>query len=361
MSPLLKSVEKAGIRGLRLKRNPSLITAADFFDEVGELRTAYAKLINAADDKRIAVIPSVSYGMANVIHNVKLKKGDHVVVAAEQFPSNYYPWQRLCSDSGAELKSIAPPEGLVDRGKGWNVNILESISKNTRVVAIANTHWTDGTKFDLVAIRKRTTEVGALLIIDGTQSVGALPFDVSEVRPDALICAGYKWLLGPYGIGVAYYSEYFDGQKPVEESWLNRLNSEDFTGLVNYQSEYHPGARRYEVGERGNFILIPMMLKAIEQISRWGVANIQEYCVSISRNAIEKLREKDFWIEDEPYRAGHIIGLRLPQGKDVEKVKAALFKNKINVSFRGSAIRVAPNVYNDENDLKKLVRVLIAS
>lgn len=358
LSPLLKSVEKAGIRALRTKRNPFKITAQDFFSDSEKLRAEYAKLINVQDPKRIVIIPSVSYGLANVAANLKIGKGENIIVAAEQFPSNFYTWQRLCADTGADLKIISSPDQLKDRGRLWNERILDGITTATKAIALAHTHWADGTKFDLAAIRKRTRDVGALLIIDGTQSVGALPFDLQKFQPDALVCAGYKWLLGPYSIGLAYYGEYFDNGKPIEESWMNRLNSEDFTSLVTYQEKYQPGALRYEVGEHSNFNLVPMMLKALEQLNRWGIANIQEYCASITRDAITKLKEKDFWIEEESFRGHHLFGIRLPEGMDLQKIKDELAKSKIYVSFRGNAIRVAPNVYNDENDLMKLVRVL---
>src|SRR5690606_28089578 len=143
-----------------------------------------AKLINAPDPKRIVIIPSVSYGMANVVRNLDIKKGQHIIVATEQFPSNVYPWQRLCEDAGAQIISVAPPDNYSNRGKRWNEKILESINANTKAVAIGHVHWADGTRFDLEAIRKRTREVGALLVIDGTQSVGALPFDVQHIQPD---------------------------------------------------------------------------------------------------------------------------------------------------------------------------------
>jgi selenocysteine lyase/cysteine desulfurase len=315
-------------------------------------------VINVKDPKRIALVNSVSYGMANVARNIKINRGQHILVAAEQFPTNVYPWQRVCDDTGAELKFVHPPETLESRGKIWNERFLEAINKDTRAVAIANTHWADGTKFNLEAIRKRTSEVGALLIVDGTQSVGALPFDVARIQPDALVCAGYKWLFGPYGLAMAFYGEYFDNGKPVEENWINRLNSEDFTQLVNYQPEYQPGALRYDAGQHSNFILLPMMLKALEQINRWKVSNIQEYCSFITAAAVATLREKGFWIENENYRGGHLFGIRLPDGMNMDRVKDAFRKNKIYVSFRGNAIRVAANVYNDQKDLIKLVSVL---
>lgn len=359
MSPLLKSAEKAGIRGLRAKRNPALISNEDFFSDSNELRKAFAQLIHAPDPLRVVIIPSVSYGMATVARNIRLRKGENVVVADQQFPSNFYPWKRLCDDYEAEVKVISPPDTMIDRGKKWNERILESITIGTRVVAIAPLHWADGTRFDLMAIRKRSEEVGALLIVDGTQGVGAMPFDVQSIRPDALICAGYKWLLGPYGIGLAWYGKYFDEGVPIEENWINRLHSEDFTNLVNYQSQYQPGALRYEVGEHSNFILVPMLLKGIQQLNNWKPERIEAYCRQITQEPLNMLKEKGFWIEDEAWRGAHLFGIRLPSGSDLEKIKAHLLRHKIFVSYRGNAIRVSPGIYNTASDVKRLMRELL--
>jgi selenocysteine lyase/cysteine desulfurase len=358
MSPLLKSVEKAGSKGLARKRNPFSISPIDFFTEADLLRQEFARLINVREPNRVAIIASASYGIANVTQNLKLHATNNIIVAAEQFPSNYYPWQRACAEVGAEIKIVSPPESLHKRGKGWNERILETINAKTKVVALGNVHWADGTKFDLIAIRKRTREVGALLVIDGTQSVGALPFDVQKIQPDALVCGGYKWLLGPYSIGLAYYSDYFDGGKPLEENWINRLSSEDFASLVNYQPNYQPGALRYEVGEHSNFILVPMMLQALKQLNEWKPKNIQEYCAKITREPLKKLTEAGFWVEDEKFRGHHLFGIRIPQGYNLAKAKELLAKKKISVSIRGDAIRVAPNVYNSENEMMTFVNLL---
>jgi selenocysteine lyase/cysteine desulfurase len=357
MSPLLKTAEKVGIQNLRRKRNPSTILAEDFFTDGELLREEFARLINAENPKRIAIVPSVSYGMANVAVNVKIGRGEKVIVAGEQFPSNYYPWQRLCLETGATLNVIEPPKDLLQRGVIWNEKILSAIDNNTKAVALGNVHWADGTLFHLEQIRKRTRDVGALLIIDGTQSVGVLPFDIKKVQPDALVCAGYKWLLGPYSIGVAYYGEYFDEGKPIEESWLNRMDSEDFSSLVNYQASYQGGALRYDVGEHSNFVTVPMLIRSIKQLNQWGVANAQEYIKSISQPAIESLKEKGYWIEDDGYRGGHLFGIRMLK-HEPHKIRDVLHRNNIFVSIRGDAIRVAPNVYNDSKDMAKLVKAL---
>ena len=358
MSPQLNAVEEAGIEGVRRKRNPFKISPEIFFNETESLRKEYAKLINASEPCRIVVIPSVSYGMANVAKNLPLSKGDNIIVADEQFPSNIYPWRAIAKERGAEIITVSPPGEFKDRGKRWNERILETISPKTKMVAIGNIHWADGTLFDLKAIRKRTREVGAWLVIDGTQSVGALPIDVEDIEPDALICAGYKWLMGPYSIGLAYYGPALDDGKPVEENWINRYESENFAGLVNYSDHYQPGALRYEVGEHSNFILVPMMLAAVKQLNEWGIKNIQAYCRDLISKPVKQLREAGFRIEDENYRSAHLFGVRLSADHDDKIVKSALEREHILVSFRGDSIRVSPNVYNTPGDMQKLTDAL---
>ncbi|MFK7946903.1 MAG: aminotransferase class V-fold PLP-dependent enzyme [Saprospiraceae bacterium] len=358
MSPMMKSVEAAGIEGMQRKRNPFAVRPIDFFTDVEKVQQEFAKLINVRDSKRIAMLASASYGIANVAQNVPLSKGDTILMVDEQFPSNYYSWERVAQEKQATIKVVKPPETLENRGKIWNELILEAINHSTKVVAIANVHWADGTKFDLLAIRKRSREVGALLVIDGTQSVGAMPFDVQTIQPDALICAGYKWLMGPYSVAVGYFGEAFDNGTPIEESWMNRFESEQFANLVNYQSRYQPKAQRYQVGEASNFINIPMFLEALKMLNHWGISNIQDYCENITKNTVEILQSKGFIIEDSAYRGHHLIGMRMPEHLSVDAIRQQLAEAKISVSIRGNAIRIAPNVYNDEMDLEKLVSVL---
>ncbi|MEI9919280.1 MAG: aminotransferase class V-fold PLP-dependent enzyme [Bacteroidota bacterium] len=360
MGPLPKKVEAAGIEAMKRKRNPGVITAIDFFNEADVLRREYAKLINVKDANRIVVIPSVSYGVANAAKNVPLSKGDEVIIAAEEFPSDYYPWAIKCEETGASARIITPPDTLQRRGAQWNTRILEAINSKTKVVAISNVHWADGTLFNLVEIRKRTRDVGAALIIDGTQSVGAMPFDVEQIQPDALICVGYKWLLGPYSIGLAYYGPMFDNGKPIEESWMNREKAEDFRSLVQYNPNYKEGSLRYEVGEHSSFVYVPMLIESLKLINKWKPANIQKYCASITSDPIKQLREAGFWIEDNDSRGQHLFGIRLPEHVDIEKVAARFKRNKLFVSLRGNAIRVAVNVFNTKTDVEKMVSLLLS-
>ena len=217
MSPLSRRVEAAGIAGIRRKLVPSDITARDFFAGPDAVRRLFAGIVGCPDPERIAVIPSVSYGMAAVVRNTALRPGQNVVTLLDQFPSNVYPWRRLCGGGHATLRSVGAPTGGPGGAEAWNAAILDAIDDGTALVAVPHVHWTDGTRFDLEAISARARQVGAMFVIDGTQSVGALPFDVEAIQPDALVCAAYKWLGGPYSIGVAYFGPRFDGGLPVED------------------------------------------------------------------------------------------------------------------------------------------------
>lgn len=357
-SPQLKAVEKAGIEAVRRKNRPYEVGVDDFFRDREKLCSLFSQLIAAGDPQRIAIIPSVSYGLANVIRNVNLRPGSEVLLLEEQFPSNYYGWKRISEETGAKIVIAHPPDSFKARGAHWNQILLEAINPQTAVVAIPQIHWADGTYFDLGEVRTRCDEVGALLILDGTQSIGAFPFSVEAIRPDAVICGGYKWLMGPYSLGLAYYGEHFDHGTPIEDNWINRLNSREFSLLTKYQENFEPKAARYGVGESSNFILVPMLIKALEQLLEWGPANVQAYCSELVTNPIAEIRQKGHWVEEADWRASHLFGIYLQDQDKLGDIKAKLLQNNIHVSYRGKAIRISPNVYNTPADLNALLNCL---
>lgn len=361
MSPLPRVVEEAGIAGIRRKRNPAGIGEEDFFNESCQLRRRFARLVNAPDADTIAIIPSVSYGVAAAANNVALGPGDNIVLVEEQFPSNVYAWQHAAAESGAEIRTAAVPQTSRHRGEEWNRRILESIDSDTRVVAASHVHWADGTRFDLETIGERARDVSAALIIDATQSVGALAFDVQKLQPDALITAGYKWLFGPYSLGLAYFGPRFTDGVPLEQNWITRRGSENFSGLVNYEDTYQPGAIRYDVGERSNFILVPMLNTALRLILDWSVEEIQAYCQKLTRSVVDELRAEGWKIEASEWRGQHLFGIRAPEHIKIEKVQAELNARNVAVSVRGNAVRVSPNIYNTAEDMQALRAAMLAA
>jgi selenocysteine lyase/cysteine desulfurase len=359
MAPLARAVRTAGIAGIDRRAAPHLIRPADFFDESDQIRCLFSRLVNAADPNRVAIIPSVSYGLATVARNAPVSRGQSIVVLEEQFPSNVYAWRRLCAERGAELKVVkAPDDAHGSRGIAWNARVLAAIDHRTAVVALPHVHWTDGTLFDLERIGERARECRAWLAVDGTQSVGALPFDVQRIRPDALVCAGYKWLLGPYSVGLAYYGPALDDGVPIEENWITRRSSESFAELVRYRDEYQPGAIRYDVGERSNFTLLPMLAAALELVLSWTVSGIQTYCRSLTDEPTRVLRERGYRIEVERRRGGHLFGVRMRHPAEAERLTERLRHRQVSVSMRGDAIRISPHLYNDATDMDALLDAL---
>jgi len=359
LSPSFKAIEEAGMNAIKEKSRPYLIPPTAFFDPVVQLKKLFAKLIEAPEFSRIANIPSASYGLAVVANNVKLQEGDEIIVIEEQFPSNYYVWEKLAQKYKAKITIIAKPNQKENCGKLWNAAILEAISDKTALIALGNIHWVHGTIFDLMAIRKKTTLHNALLIIDGSQSIGALPFSVKELQPDALICAGYKWLFGPYGCGYAYFGPYFDNGEPIEENWSNRLDSENLSGLTNYEGTYKPLANRYSAGEHASFIYVKMQIAALKQIIEWTPKAIQEYCEDTTKDAVKELQEAGFYIEKSEDRSHHLFGIEMPKNLNQLVLKEKFASEKIYVSFRGNYLRVSCHLYNTKSDFKKLSDCLI--
>ena len=358
MAPVSNRVANVGREALERLRNPSQLDINDFFDPAMRVRQLFAELINAADPHRVGIIPAVSYGMATIARNTKLTRKQQVVIVEEQFPSVVYTWRRACANSGASLRVIAPPSTDGSRAAAWNDALLEAIDRTTAVVVVPELHWTDGVRFDLHAVSTRAHAVGARLVVDGTQSIGAKPFDVEHLQPDAVICAGYKWVTGPYGIGVAYFGDAYDDGVPLEENWITRHGSDDFAGLINYCDTYQPGAIRYDVGERSSFILLPMLEAALNQVLEWGPATVATHTAALTNNAVPTLQALGCRIEDNEWRAGHLLGVRLPPTADPRRLADELAARKISVSLRGNAIRISPHLYNDANDIRALVTAL---
>ncbi len=359
MSPLLKSVEEAGISGLSRKTNPQSVSGIDFFSQVEELRQAIADLISAERPSQIAIIHAASYGLSNAAKSVAVKTGQDIILVKDEFPSNFYTWQRLCKEKGLNLKVIAPDEHASDRTANWNAKICDAITKNTAVVALEHTHWMDGTLFDLEAISAKIRETDAYFIVDGTQSVGMLPINVAELKIDALVCAGYKWMMGPYSSGFAYYSERLVNGAPIEENWIIRDRSNDFANLTNYTEVYREGAMRFDAGESSNFINVPMLLAAVRQILAWQPKRMNAYVKAITAPTMAILKDRKLLSDAPNSFNSHLFSAKLPAGVNMQELSERFAAKKVYTSVRGNFLRISPNVYNTEDDLAVLCELLL--
>ena len=358
MSPLMNSVRAAGHDGVELKGQPWRIAIPDFFTLSENTRGNFARLVNArADD--IAIIPSVSYGLATAAANLAIRPGQHILCLEDQFPSNVYVWRRLAGDNGASVRMIPRAAALRNGHADWTPAILAAMDDKTAIVALPHCQWTDGALIDLETVGRQARASGAALVVDITQSGGALPFDVKRVRPDFMVCATYKWLLGPYSLGFLYAAPAYHEGRALEENWIARADSEDFARLVDYKDGYQPGARRFDMGERSNFHLMPMANAALEQILDWGVEAIA--ATLAAKTASLARRAESLGLKSAPpeRRAGHYLGLR-PAGGFPPDLLQELAADQVYVSIRGSAMRVTPHLYNTAADEDRLMAALAA-
>jgi selenocysteine lyase/cysteine desulfurase len=341
-------IEAAGAKSRPWERVPS-----DFFVEAESVRRLAAELFGA-DSDAWAVIPAASYGLSAAARAIEpiLKPGDRILVMADEFPSNVLPWRRVAQHAGAALTTVATP------GDGdWTVAVLNEIRAGVRVIALSHCHWTNGALLDLTAIGAACRQIGALLVLDVTQSLGAMPLDLATVDPDFMVAAGYKWLLCPYGFGLMYVAPRWRDSRPLEESWLARTNAEDFATLVNYSDVYRPGARRFDVGETCVTTILPGALAALEQIRAWGVARIAASLETICASIVPQLEARGFAVLPATRRAPHMFGATLPDGHDKD-VAGSLRQQGVFVSRRGRSIRFAPHLHVTEADLAQLSAAL---
>jgi selenocysteine lyase/cysteine desulfurase len=351
MSPLAIEVSDAISQGAALKSAPWAYRPADFFSYPEAFRARAATLIGSTPDD-IAIVPSASYGLAIAAKNIPLGAGQQIIVLADQFPSNLYIWRERAAETGAEIVTV-----VRDADTDWTPAVLDAIGDNTAIVAVPNCHWADGRLVDLIAVGEKCRAVGAALVLDLTQSLGALPFDVETVQPDFAVAACYKWLMGPYGTGLLYVARQHQQGKPIEQSWINRAGAEDFARLVDYRDDFQPGARRFDMGEKSNPPLLLGATAALEMLLGWGVANIAETLAAKTLAIADAARAIGLSAPSPEMRASHFLALAFP-GNVPAGLTDQLASENVFVSLRGQSLRVTPHLYNSDGDAQKLISVL---
>jgi selenocysteine lyase/cysteine desulfurase len=352
LSPQLNESRARLLSAARAKSRPWERFAPDFFDDAETIRDLCARIFGG-DANGYAVVPAASYGLSTAARALEpqLKSGDGILVVAEEFPSNVLPWKRVAQETGATLLTVpAPDDG------DWTQAILARIDRSVKVVAVSACHWTNGARIDLLPIGQACREAGSALVVDASQSLGALPLSIEQIEPDFLVAAAYKWLLCPYGMALMYVSERWREARPLEESWLARENAEDFANLARYSHKYMPGARRFDGGEKCTASL-PGAIAALEQIAAWGVDNIAATLATTNATIAAHLQRLGFALPEEKQRGPHMFGARLPRGFE-ENVVASLKNKDIHISQRGDALRFAPHMHTSGRDVVRLLEAL---
>lgn len=354
MSPLSHEVVAAIDQGARLKARPWELTIPDFYDQPDRARALFAGLVNA-DAEGVALIPSASYGIETAARNITIGEGRTVVLLADQFPSHVYPWRRRVRETGGEIVTVTPP-----KGEAATEAVLAAIDERCAVAALPNVLWTTGALIDLAAVRKRCDEVGAALVLDLTQSAGAMVTDFSIIRPDFAAVAGYKWMLAPYATGFLYVAPHQREGDPLEEGWIARKGSRNFSGLVAYTDDYEPGAIRFDMGQRANFTLMPGVVAALEMLTAWGPEHIEETLAARTASLAERIAELGLVATPAHARGPHFLSAALPATAPSDLL-ARLAAKGVYISERAGALRITPNLWNDDEDCERFLTALKAA
>jgi selenocysteine lyase/cysteine desulfurase len=352
LAPQLRTVRAAGENALAARAAPWKVVSEDWFDEVERLRALFAEVIRG-DADGVALIPATSYGLAIAAHNTAVRPSQRVLLIADEYPSTVYTWRAFAARHNAEVITVARHEG-----ESWTDGVLAALDERVRVISVPNVRWTDGARLDLERVGARARELGALFAVDLTQSLGAMPFDVTAVRPDFLVATGYKWLLGPFSLAYLWVAPEHRSSKPIEYNWINRAGSQNFARLTDYQGGFQPGARRFDVGQRTNFTLIPMAIAALTQILDWQIARTAT-TLQITTDRIEHwAREHNLKPLAAHHRGAHMLEVGLP-AEAMARVPQRLAENNVFVGVRGATgLRVSPHLYTTEDDLQRLFDAL---
>ena len=350
MPPLPRPVREAGRRAIE-GHAPWALPASQFFEPGERLRAAVAALVGG-DPDGVAFVPSVSYGIGVAARNLVVGPGRTVVVLDEEFPSDVYPFRAKIAAEGGEMVVVTRP-----RGVAWTDAVVAAIDERTAVVVAPQVHWTDGSVVDLLAVGAAARSVGAALVVDVSQSLGAAPVDVAAIRPDFLVSVGYKWQMGPYAFGYLWVAEQHRRGDPLEHTWIGRKGSDDFNRLVDYTDEVREGGRRFDAGEWPSFTLLPMAAAAIDLLTEWRPERVAAAIEPLTARVEAGARRIGLEPVAADHRRPHLIGVRFPQGEP-PGLRERLLAARVYVSLRANAVRVAPHLYNTEADVDRLLEVL---
>ncbi|WP_159992431.1 aminotransferase class V-fold PLP-dependent enzyme [Roseomonas sp. 18066] len=352
MTPIPHAVRQAGEIGLARKSRPWELSRASFYDEVEALRAEAAALIGATPGD-IALVAATSYGIATAAANLPLQAGEAVLTLQEEHPSQLFAWIRAAEDAGAMHEELPrPADG------DWSAALLrrlDAAGPRIAVLALTPVHWTDGATLDLEAIGAAARARGIALVLDGTQSVGVRPLDVRRVQPDFLTFATYKWLLGPYGLALLYAAPHRQEGRPLEEHAFSRRGADTLSNRYGRELRFMAGARRYDMGERANFMTVPMTTAGIALLRGIGVDVIEARLRQLTDRLAEGAAR--IGLRAAPHRAAHLIGLG-GEGFDAAAAVATLRARNIHVSAREDRLRIGLHIYNDERDVDALLQAL---
>jgi selenocysteine lyase/cysteine desulfurase len=351
-SPLPIATQEAGRVGVARKGRPWAIDPALPQRQFERARRAAASLINAdADD--VALISSVSYGVATAAKLTSVPAGSRVLVLENDHSSAVLEWMTRASAERFTVEAVPRPHD-----GDWTAAVLAAIEKPgaapVGLASISSVHWADGGLVDMDRIAAALRRQGATLLVDATHAAGVMNIDVRRFDPDFLVFPTYKWLLGPYGRAFLYVAKRRQDGLPLEQTSYGRraINSEQ----KNYfrDVEFVTGAPRFDMGERDHFISLEMASIGMEMMAQWGCEAVQQRLRILTARLADGLRDAGVIIPDASARAPHILSLQFLAGMP-ERLTDRLAAEHVHVAARIGHMRISPHVYNDEDDIERFV------
>jgi selenocysteine lyase/cysteine desulfurase len=355
-SPLPLRTQDAGRAAVGRKGTPWTLDT-DFANGQHErARTAAARLIHA-DPADIALIPSVSYGVATAAKVLTIDRGTRVLVLQDDHSSPVLEWQTRATAQGFTIETVSRP------GDGdWTSAILAAIEETgappVSVASISSVHWSDGGLIDIQKISTSLRQRGASFLIDATQGAGVLTMDVRRLDPDFVLFPTYKWLLGPYGRAFLYIAKRHQGGIPLEQTAFGRRDVRAENEIYFADVSYVSDAGRFDMGERDHFISMEMASIGMEMMADWGAAAMAQRLRMLTDRIADGVRGSGAGVPERHLRAPHILSLSFKDGMPIGLIEG-LATEGIYVAARLGRMRISPHVYNDEADADRFVTALV--
>jgi selenocysteine lyase/cysteine desulfurase len=354
-SPLPLRTQEAGRAAVGRKGTPWTLDAAFASEQHTRARTAAARLIDA-DAADIALIPSVSYGVATAAKVLTIDRGTRVIVLEDDHSSPVLEWHTRAALQGFAVETIRRP----DDGD-WTSAVLAAIERSgappVSLASISSVHWSDGGLIDIEKVGAALRRRGARFLIDATQSAGVLAMDVRRLDPDFVIFPTYKWLLGPYGRAFLYIARRHQAGIPLEQTAAGRRDVRAENAVYFTDVSYVGDARRFDMGERDHFISMEMASIGTEMMADWGAAAVAQRLLMLTDRIAEGVRGIGVSVPERRVRAPHILSLSFRDGTPAGLVEQ-LAGEGVYVAARLGRMRVSPHVFNDEADADRFIETL---
>ena len=354
-SPLPLKTLEAGRAAVGRKGAPWTLDAGFANRQHERARLAAAALIHA-DPADIALIPSVSYGIATAAKLFTIARGARVIVLENDHSSPVLEWRMRADAEGFTVETVTRP----DDGD-WTAAVLAAIERPgappVGLASISSVHWSDGGLIDVDAVGAALKRQHAVFLVDATQSAGVLAMDVGRLDPDFVIFPTYKWLLGPYGRAFIYIAKRHQDGVPLEQTAAGRRNVRAENEVYFADLRYVADARRFDMGERDHFVSMEMAAIGMELMAEWGASAVAQRLASLTERLAEGVRALGVRVGDRRLRAPHILSLGFPEGMPQGLIEG-LASEGVYVAARLGRLRVSPHVFNDEADADRFIAVL---